>query len=217
MKNVTIKLFAILAVFTSSTALAGLVHFDPIGPQVSGTSISASFTDAGVTSSSLSQVGFEDYWNNFNRWPVGRISSGGFNSNQYLTFTVDSAVGTALDFDSLTYDKESYFGLGPTSASIRSSMDSFLTDIDTISVNAAGFQTLSFDLTSLARTSAPVEFRLYFYAAAENLVDWADLLSSAAGRNGLVLQGVVVSEPSIIALLGIGILGLTLVRRRMPS
>ena len=108
---------------------------------------------------------------------------------QYLQFSVSAQNGEGIVFENVTYVKRSYFDRGPQTASIRSNLDNFSADIDTISVNPKGQSELSFNLSSLPQVSDPVEFRIYFYHAPAPGGDWADLVSTASGGTGLEVFG----------------------------
>lgn len=213
MKN---KILAILAVglLAEPVMAVPLVQYDPVGAQASDTPIAAAFVAHGVTAGNLSQTGFEDFWSNVDVLPVGRISSSPtIDLAQYLTFSVNGR----LDLETLTYSRQSYLGSGPTGASVRSSLDGFASDVDTLLLSpAAGIQLLEFDLNSLAVFSGAVEFRIYFYGAPNDLTDWADLASTARGGSGLTLNGTVVPEPGTLTLFGLGLVlvGFALNRRR---
>ena len=179
-----------------------LVQYNPTGTHNSGAPVAPSLVAPNVTASSLQEVGLETTWNNTDTLPVGRIAmSASADLSQYLTFTVESAAGQPITFKGLSYDKQSYLGAGPTHASVRSSLDSFSTDIVVVNVNPAGFQSLNFDLSAVPVASAPVTFRIYFYGAPA-FTDWADLVSSARTGNGLRVNGTVNASSPIAILVG---------------
>jgi hypothetical protein len=192
-----------------------LVQYDPLGDQASNVPLAPALFAPGVIAGNLSQVGFEDDWFNTNVLPVGRISSSPtIDLGQYLTFSVSGR----FDPDSLGYSLRSYLNAGATIASLRSSIDGFAADIDTLGVaSTAGLRLLSFDLTGLPVISGPMEFRIYFYGAPIDLTDWADLSSTANGGSGLALDGVLVPEPGSLARVGHGLAGLGLSRRRKAA
>jgi hypothetical protein len=174
-----------------------LLQYNPTGPQSTATPIAPSFAAPNISASTLEQVGLEA-WMNTDVFPVGRITtSSNIDLTQYLAFTVGIDSGKTINFQSLLYDKQSYAGAGPTHASIRSSLDSFAVDIETLVVNPAGFESLNFDMSTLSAMSGPVSFRIYFYGA-PSFSDWADLVSTGLGGSGLRLNGIVNSGPLAI-------------------
>jgi hypothetical protein len=179
-----------------------LVQYNPAGSHNSGAPVAPSLVAPNVTASSLQEVGLETTWNNTDTLPVGRIATSATpDLGQYLTFTVESAAGHPVTFTGLSYDKQSYLGAGPTHASVRSSLDSFSTDVVVVNVNPAGFESLNFDLSAVPVSSAPVTFRIYFYGAPA-FTDWADLVSSARAGNGLRVNGSVNASSPITILVG---------------
>jgi hypothetical protein len=169
-----------------ATVTQKVLQYNPTGPQASVAPVPVFFAAPGVSASGLSQVGYSPFGNN-NVWPVGYISSSPtIVAGEYVTFNASFPAGT--DLANLAYDKYSYFANGPTQASIRSSLDGFSADISTIAVNPAAGQTLKFDLSSLPTLAGNVAFRIYFWGAPAAPNDWADLVSTAAGGNGLVVN-----------------------------
>ena len=208
------KMLAFLAagLFTQQVMAGLLLQYDPLGAQTSGTAIAPAFVADGVSAGHRSQTGFEDFWINTDVLPVGRISSSPvIDLASYLSFSV----GGRLDLETLTYSKRSYLNAGPTRASIRSSLDSFASDVDNLLLTPdAGDQLLEFDLNALDVLAGSVEFRIYFYDAPTDLVDWADLVSTASSGSGLTLNGATVPSPGTLLLLAFGLAGLILNRRR---
>lgn len=95
-----------------------------------------------------------------------------------------------MQYTSLSYSKQSYLGEGPRNAAIRTSLDGFTADVDSIAgLDPGGIEQLQFDLTSLTPTASPLEFRVYFFNTPSTGLDWADLLSTGAGFTGLILKG----------------------------
>ena len=179
---------AMFPVAALGTVESPLVTYRPDGFQCSNFNLVASFTKAGVSSASvLSQVGLPCCACNTGAWPTGGPISNSptIELSQYQTFTVEFAKPTPLS--SLTYNKTSYFGNGPRNGSVRSSLDGFASDIDMVSgLPQIGKVEVVFDLSSLGKTSGPVEFRIYWWNATG--FDWADLDIRVGG--GLVLNGI---------------------------
>ncbi len=181
--------FLAAALATQGASAQVLAEFDPLGPQGSSAGVFATAIAPGLTISDLTQTGFTG-WGNTNRWPVGQlaIASPTVDLTRYVSFSVDAA--SAVTYTSLTYSRFSYLGDGNRAAALRSSVDAFATDLAVVTgLIPDGMQQIDFDLTGVAPTVGPVEFRLYFYDAPVAGMDWVDLLSTAAGGSGLVLSG----------------------------
>ncbi len=145
--------------------------------------VTPSSLPSGFSASDLTLV-YPESWCNTGIWSVGRItSSPTIVTTEYVTFSL--TVPPSTDFSHLTYHKYSHVGKGPTMAAIRSSLDGFTTDIVTIPVNPVGGQLLNFNLKTLPFVSGTITFRIYFYGASMDRADWADLIGSGFGFEGL--------------------------------
>lgn len=193
-----VALAGLLLVVAGPTAHASLLlQYNPTGFLLSANPLPPSWVDPSVNAGNLAQVGLESFWSNVDVWTVGRISSSTtIPLGEYLSFTVAPTGGESIAYQGLQYDKSSYLDAGPLTASLRSSLDLFSSDLDTLAVSPSGFQSLFFDLSDLPAASTAVEFRLYFYGAPINRLDWSDLVGTGGGGNGLRLTGEVVPEPA---------------------
>ena len=184
------SLFCLFAVAHVSEANAQtLVEYDPVGGQGSAQGVFPTTTDPLITASELTQMGFGG-WGNTNVWPVGQLGSASptLDPGQYVTFTIDAPA--PVTYTSLSYSRQSYLMDGNRAASVRTSVDNFASDAAVLlGIDPNGAAQLDFDLTGLAPTMGPVEFRIYFYDAPIMGADWVDLVSTAAGGTGLVLTG----------------------------
>ncbi|HRW75698.1 MAG TPA: Calx-beta domain-containing protein, partial [Saprospiraceae bacterium] len=171
-----------------------ILQYDPVGPQLSNTPLMPAFASPGISGGDLSQVGFGVFGNG-NVWPVGLITNSPVVPvGNYLTFALSTA--NAIQLTTIQYDKFSYFGDGPSLASVRSSLDGFAMDIATVPVNPVGGQSIVFDVSGMAPISGAVTFRIYFYAAPTGNTDWCDLMSSATGANGLRVFASMIVDPA---------------------
>ena len=156
-----------------------VLQWNPTGPHDSSSDLPPSFQAANFTGSDLSS----DYGANTNTgcWPVLASQDTDINPAKYLEFSVSAPINT--EFGTVTYTKESYFYASCPIASIRSSADSYVADIDRVIVDPlAGIQTLAFNVSLLAPTGE-ITFRIYFWGATD--LDYVDLTSTERGGTGL--------------------------------
>ncbi|MHB8448706.1 MAG: hypothetical protein ACYC7G_01265 [Rudaea sp.] len=197
---VLFRVLALCLVFTGTAFGQALVQYNPTGSQQSTTPLSPTAVSSLVTASTLVQS-TPGAWFNTNVWPVP--TSGPFNIGVYTSFTIQPTAGNQLNLASLSYDAESYFNSNIT-LHLRSSLDGFASDIGAVNSTFNGTRTwnATFNLSALPRNiTSPVEFRLY--PDNTGAADFADLVSTAAGGNGLVLSLV---PPAIPALDHVGLL-----------
>ena len=183
---------AMLACLVIGADAQMLVQYDPVGGPNGGQTYSATFVASSITATDLMQVNFVGGWSNTNVWPVGQIgvASPNLDPTQYVTFDVSSAM--PMQYLTLSYSKNSYVGEGAQQAAVRSSIDGFANDVDSVTgLNPSGFDQIQFDLSRLPAWSGTISFRIYFYDALVTGSDWVDLVSSTNPlASGVVLTGV---------------------------
>lgn len=203
--NNKLKFFASVScilLMSFATNAATLAQWDPTGGPLNVTAdpattvqIMASVVTPDLSASPLISV-VEFNTSNTNALPQGRVVS---SATPLLTRYVEFGVSSGFEYSpsSVEYSKRSYFTTGAQNASIRSSLDAYAADIDTIVIDASINQSLiTFDLTSLGAITGAITFRVYFYNAVTNQTDWSDIDSTLRGGNGVVLTGTV--TPRII-------------------
>lgn len=189
-----LRSLALCLILTGTAVGQALVQYNPTGSQQSTSSLSPSIVSSSITASNLVQS-TPGVWSNTNVWPVP--TSGPFNTGVYTSFTVQPLAGNQLNLASLSYDAESYFNSNIT-LHLRSSLDGFASDIGTANSTSTGQRlwNATFNLSALPRNiTASVEFRLYPDNTGTS--DFADLVSTAAGGNGLVLNVVPQTVPAL--------------------
>ncbi|EPF22264.1 MAG: PEP-CTERM sorting domain-containing protein [Microcystis aeruginosa Ma_MB_F_20061100_S19] len=144
------------------------------------------------------------------------------NTNQYVEFAVQPAAGFQVDFTNLQLNA-SQNSLGVLDLVLRSSVDGFTNNLGTQVSLTDSFNTYSFDLSSLAPQTGPVQFRLYGLNADSSTI-WFYAVNSTnvAGGGFVALNGditptptVSTPEPSgIVSLMAVGALGAASLRRR---
>lgn len=143
------------------------------------------------------------------------------NTNQYLEFAVQPGAGFQVDFTNLQLNAR-----GDSVALdlvLRSSVDGFTNNLGTQVSLTGVFNTYSFDLSSLAPQTGPVQFRLYGLGVMNSgIVVYAANSANVAGGGFVALNGditptptVSTPEPSgIVSLIAVGALGAASLRRR---
>jgi len=126
----------------------------------------------------------------------------------YFSFTVDpTSVGATFSLTNLTFDAARGGSGSPRGWVVRSSADSFATNLGTSDIGTvrSTFTNYSVSLTgsSFQDLTGPITFRIYSYSPST--------LSSVEYDN-ITLNGVAIPEPSSLALLAAG--GLLIAKRR---
>jgi len=135
-------------------------------------------------------------------------------SNVYWSFDIDPDTGYAMDLESITFDLSVANGARPMSYVLRSSLDSFASDIagtEVVDLGAQGFTltTLNLPSASFDNLTDAVEFRLYTWSTAGS-----GSSGSAWQFDNITLNGTVfIPEPTSAAML-LGACSLLLLRRR---
>jgi hypothetical protein len=147
--------------YTVSTGSAVLAQYMPNGESTS-TDLSGYSQLSGVTVDNLSSHGFSYSSNYSDSWALDWAGSDTLNLDQYITFTVSpNAADKALVAETLKASFYSYVS-GTSNFVLRSSVDSFATDLDVQSITGSyNAELLTFDLSSLGQISSTTEFRIY--------------------------------------------------------
>ncbi|MDB9417897.1 PEP-CTERM sorting domain-containing protein [Microcystis aeruginosa] len=188
---------------------------DNVGANITSTGLNTAGIDRRVQSFVLgSTVGTSpDRWN----------GNSTVNTGQYVEFAVQPSAGFQVDFTDLQLNArqdETRLDLV-----LRSSVDGFTNNLGTQVNLTTSFNTYSFDLSSLAPQTSPVQFRLYgLNASGLNVLFIANNSANVAGGGFVALNGditptgggaVSTPEPSgIVSLIAVGALGAASLRRR---
>lgn len=120
--------------------------------------------------------------------------------NDFFTFTLTPTAGNSISFTNLVFNGQRSSS-GPTTFSIRSSVDSFATEIDSSTV--AG-KTVDLSGATFQNRTVATEFRFFGFGATAT--------TGTGSINDFTFNGSVVPEPSTALLGALGMLGL--LRRR---
>ncbi len=139
---------------------------------------------------------------------VGTGGTAQFEIDDYFSITVTPDAGTIIDLESITLDGARGGG-SDRGFVVRSSVDGFTANLngpetESMATQRPTLTAYTIDLTDPAfdAISGPIEFRFYAYSTGPDNVLELD---------NIAINGVIVPEPSGLALLGIG--GLLLFRR----
>jgi hypothetical protein len=127
-------------------------------------------------------------------------------NNKYFEFTITPNAGFLLDLTSLTFDAARGGGGTPRGYVVRSSLNSFATDLataDLLTVRPT-YTPVSIDLSGFADAAGAVTFRVYSYSPGAG---------SSVDYDNITVNGSVVPEPAT-GLLGVSGIVLLTVRRR---
>ena len=145
------------------------------------------------------------------------------NTSQYVEFAVQPGAGFQVDFTNLQLNAQ--HDETRLDLVLRSSVDGFTNNLGTQVSLTTSLNTYSFDLSSLAPQTGPVQFRLYGLNADSSTIFFYGVNSANVAGGGFVALngditatgggGVSTPEPSgIVGLIAVGALGAASLRRR---
>jgi hypothetical protein len=218
-----LKKFLIAAIATIATLSstqtpqlhADIIRWNTFGNSGTETSEPSSFTDPNIAAANLTLGAGVTAAGNGNRFGgsgwfdtgntvTGNTLAEAIAGNSFIQFVVTPTGGATFSATSLDFIWDRTATTGPSNVALRSSFDSFATDLGSVSgITAGAFATNSISIAGLNNVSAVTTFRLYgFGATAPTGTGGFD--ASVTGNN-VVLQGTVtaVPEPSSIALVSL--------------
>lgn len=214
------KKLLLVAVILSCAAIAQadlLIGFNfntYLGNEVQGTSAVSGVT--GITSPAYITRGSgltpASNGNSFRaqNWASADLATA-ISANDYFSWTISADSGYSANITNLVFNW-SYSGTGPSTMALRSSADSFASDLATYaSVVNGATQT-----TALAVSGSSIEFRLYAYGNTATGGTAGFDASAAAGSGILEVYGTaaVVPEPVTLAFVGVGAALFAILRKR---
>ncbi|TRU28247.1 MAG: PEP-CTERM sorting domain-containing protein [Microcystis aeruginosa Ma_MB_S_20031200_S102] len=179
--------------------------------------VGANITSTGLDTAGLARLSNAQFV--LNEWNTGST----VDTSEYVEFAVQPGAGFQVDFTNLQLNA-ARVGL-QLDLVLRSSVDGFTSDLGTQVSLTTSFNTYSFDLSSLAPQTGPVQFRLYGLNANPSSVVFIGTNSANVAGGGFVALngditptgggGVSTPEPSgIVGLIAVGALGAASLRRR---
>lgn len=184
--------------------------------------VGANITSTGLDTAGINRLGGPPFL-------LGSQISGGWNTgstvntSQYVEFAVQPGAGFQVDFTNLQLNaKQDETRLDLV---LRSSVDGFTSNLGTQVSLTTSYNTYSFDLSSLAPQTGPVQFRLYGLNADSSFVYfYGENSTNVTGGGFVALNGDITAtgggavstpEPSgIVSLIAVGALGAASLRRR---
>jgi hypothetical protein len=150
---------------------------------------------------------------NAGSWPTTTT----IDPNDYFAFLLTPAPDHGLDVDTIEFSYRRSPS-GPLNVVLRSSLDAFAGDITTLTLTNDGSFHRAPPLvlgSAFDGVTSPVEFRIYGHSATNNL---GTLRIGGDGTpaipNTLIVTGAVIPEPTTLALLSVGVMGLVARRRK---
>ncbi len=194
--------------FSSATQAGGLGTAITMGGTVAD-GVTVSTLTAGIGTQSIRLDTVPDYHANESIGVNGSTTlAQAVANNEYFQFTVSSA--TAMNYDTFNFNLVKVSTSQLTGITLRSSLDSYASDLVTVAnSSAAGKYSASVDLSSMTAFDnlSSVTFRFYLY----------DEYSGTAGRrlgvDDISVSATAVPEPATIGMLGLGAIGVMLIRR----
>jgi hypothetical protein len=205
------------ALYVAAAGNAQTVGYDFFGAPGSQVSTNATLLTSNLTAGPITRVNLTP------RAATNTMTSSGFNNAfdpaSYYTFTITPSAGFKLDSISSVTLLALRTGNGPTNLAIRSSADGFTANLDSDTLpNADTNTTVAFNFSSIT-TSAPLEFRIYGFNAANNGSGATlSFVSPSSGSFGVLVNGSVTPVPEaetyVLASLGLGLVGFGYFRKQ---
>lgn len=187
----------------------------------SGVSSGFVIRGAGLTATSATNSFVSSAWANGG----GATIANAISSNDYFSVSLTASSGYTLDITNVIFNLNRS-GTGPTNFTLRSSADSYASDLATLTRTTTTAALWDSGALSTLTGLSTIEFRIYGYNAgasggtariAETGNAGLGVGDYVGGSIDFAINGSVVPEPGTVAFFGIGLGAISLYRRRKLS
>ena len=127
--------------------------------------MAATVVDANIDSGLVSRGSGLTNPGNANRFNASSFTTTSFNANDYFEFNIVVSSGQFADLKEINFNFQRS-GTGPRNMTLRSSLDGFVSNLDTFSIpDSTGVQSLSSTLSGHDGQQNTITFRLYVHDA----------------------------------------------------
>ena len=226
MKTILLSTLATIALAVGAQAQTPLLQFNTFGNAGTETSEPSVFNDPSVTASTLTlgaginpvansnRLGGNNYFDSGDTSPTDLADA--IADNEYFELVLTPAGGSSVTPTSLVFGFDRS-GTGPNTLTIRSSADSFATNLGTSGTLPASVSTNNLiAITGVSNLTTPTTFRIYAYGATGTTGTGGFDTTTNAVNISLNAGAVPAPEPSTLAMIigGAGSLMMVLRMRR---
>ena len=224
MKRLIVVLFAFAFAFVANADLLSSWNFQGASSATPPTTWDATSVNSLMSTTLISRGAGVTASGNTNGFSASAWAqpdlAGAIANSDYFEWSLSPLAGTTFSVTNAYY-AIIRSGTGPSNFTLRSSFDGYGSDLWAVSnISATAQQNYTIDLSGsagLQNLSAAVTFRMYAYqnASAAGTARIEDEGAGAPATADLIMNGLAIPEPGTMALMGLGLLALTYLRRRL--